>query len=48
MINMPSASARIFVYALGLAVAFCAGVWVGYQPGAVRTERAACARDGAA
>lgn len=40
MINMPSASARIYVYALGLTVAFCAGAWVGYQPGAVRAERA--------
>ncbi len=40
MINMPSASARVFVYALGLIVAFCAGAWVGYQPGAVRAERA--------
>lgn len=40
MINMPSASARIFVYALGLTLAFCAGAWVGYQPGAVRAERA--------
>ncbi len=40
MINMPSASARIYVYALGLIVAFCAGAWVGYQPGAVRAERA--------
>lgn len=39
MINMPSASARIW-YALGLTVAFCAGAWVGYQPGAVRAERA--------
>jgi len=40
MINMPSASARIYVYALGLTIAFCAGAWVGYQPGAVRAERA--------
>jgi len=30
MINMPSASARIYVYALGLTIAFCAGAWVGY------------------
>jgi len=28
MINMPSASARIYVYALGLTIAFCAGAWV--------------------
>ena len=40
MINMPSASARIYVYALGLTIAFCAGAWFGYQPGAVRAERA--------
>ncbi len=40
MINMPSASARIFVYALGLTIALCVGAWVGYQPGAVRAERA--------
>ena len=40
MINMPIASARVFVYALGLTIAFCAGAWVGYQPGAVRAERA--------
>ena len=40
MINMPSASARVFGYALGLTIAFCAGAWVGYQPGAVRAERA--------
>jgi hypothetical protein len=25
MNNMPSASARIYVYALGLTIAFCAG-----------------------
>lgn len=40
MINMPSASARMYVYALGLTIAFCAGAWVGYQLGVVRAERA--------
>src|SRR5690606_15068157 len=38
--NMPSASAWMFVCALGLTIVFCAGAWVGSQPGAVRAERA--------